>query len=158
VTLPIEIATIVEGDGELHSLPRLIHCVAIHLGLESPIVRRPLKSHRSDFDNEGRLSRFISLAATSVAPPPRILVVFDADDDCPKDYGPRLQAHALSVRPDATVGVVLAAREWEAWFLAGIESLCGYCGLADGLTSPSDCEAIRGAKEWLSKRMVGSRR
>jgi hypothetical protein len=51
------------------------------------------------------------------------------------------------------VAVVLAKREYEAWFLAAAESLRGMRGLSDALEGPLEPEAVRGAKEWLSDRM-----
>ena len=51
--------------------------------------------------------------------------------------------------------MVLAKREFEAWFLAAAESLAGYHDLSDSLVPPVDPEAIRGAKEWLGAKMAG---
>lgn len=51
------------------------------------------------------------------------------------------------------ISLVLANREYEAWFLAAAESLGGHCGLPSDLTSPSNPEGIRGAKEWLRRHM-----
>jgi hypothetical protein len=48
---------------------------------------------------------------------------------------------------------VAAVREFEAWFLAGAAGLAGQAGLPGDLKPPPDPEAIRGAKEWLSRRM-----
>ena len=48
---------------------------------------------------------------------------------------------------------MLAKQEFEAWFLAAAESLRGQRGLKDDIQSPTDPEAIRGAKEWLRGRM-----
>jgi hypothetical protein len=41
----------------------------------------------------------------------------------------------------------------ETWFLAAAESLRGCAGLPVDLAPPADPERIRGAKEWLGKRM-----
>ena len=50
------------------------------------------------------------------------------------------------------VAVVLAKREFEAWFLAAAGSLAGHHGLDAELVAPEHPEDIRGAKEWLSAR------
>jgi hypothetical protein len=52
------------------------------------------------------------------------------------------------------IALVLAKREFEAWFLAASASLRGIRGLPRDLEPPPDPEAIRGAKEWLNSRMV----
>jgi len=56
------------------------------------------------------------------------------------------------------ISVVLAMKEYEAWFIAAAESLRGQCGLAQDLVGDPNPEDIRGAKEWLSKRMPRNRR
>jgi hypothetical protein len=55
------------------------------------------------------------------------------------------------------ISLVLANREYEAWFIAAAESLRGRRGLAADLTGNPDPEGIRGAKEWLSDRMPRNR-
>ena len=55
--------------------------------------------------------------------------------------------HALNI------SVVVANREYEAWFLAAAGSLAGMSNLPDSLVAPEDPEDIRGAKEWISKKM-----
>jgi hypothetical protein len=46
--------------------------------------------------------------------------------------------------------MVLANREFEAWFLAGASSLSGHRGLADDLQVPVEPEKPRDCKGWLS--------
>jgi hypothetical protein len=63
----------------------------------------------------------------------------------------------FAARPDRTIRVALAHREYEAWFLAGIGSLAGRRGLEAQLVAPTDPESVHGAKEWLRRHMTGSR-
>jgi len=56
------------------------------------------------------------------------------------------------------ISVVLARKEYEAWFIAAAESLRGRCGLPSDLVSDPNPENIRGAKEWLSRHMPRNRR
>jgi hypothetical protein len=81
-----------------------------------------------------------------------VLVLLDADDDCPADLGPRLLARARHARPDKQVSVVLPKSEFETWFVAAAPSLSGHCGLPDGLETPTNPEAIRDAKGWIGSR------
>ena len=55
------------------------------------------------------------------------------------------------------IAVILAKKEFEAWFLAAAESLRGRHGLPLDLRSPQYPENIRGAKEWLSDKMPPGR-
>jgi hypothetical protein len=80
-----------------------------------------------------------------------VLVVLDADDDCPADLGPALLRRAQDARPDVRVSVVLANKEFEAWFLAGASSLAGHHGFPGDLAPPDRPESIRDAKGWLSE-------
>ena len=51
------------------------------------------------------------------------------------------------------ISVILAKREFEAWFLAAAESLRNKRGLPNNLVPPENPESIRGAKEWLGDKM-----
>ena len=95
-------------------------------------------------------------AACKIGGARAILVLLDSDDDCPADLGPRLLARAQCLSPDLRILVVLAKREFEAWFLASAESLRGRRGLRGDLVSPAYPEEVQGAKEWLSERMTGN--
>jgi hypothetical protein len=86
-----------------------------------------------------------------------ILVLVDADDDCPGTEGPAWLARAQKARSDKPVAVVFAKREFEAWFLAGASSLAGKRGMSTNLAAPPSPEEERGAKQWLTKQMEGSR-
>jgi hypothetical protein len=79
-----------------------------------------------------------------------VLILFDADDDCPKDLADKLLAPARSARPDKAVSLVVAKREFEGWFLAAAASLAGRCGLPDDFSWNGDPEAKRDAKGILS--------
>ena len=87
-----------------------------------------------------------------------ILVLLDADDDCPALLGPALLARAMRAASHLPIAVVLAMREYEAWFLAAATSLGNQRGLESDLLPPSDTERIRDAKGWLSKRMPAGKR
>jgi hypothetical protein len=55
------------------------------------------------------------------------------------------------------ISLVMANKEFEAWFIAAAESLRGRRGLAADLTPDPNPERIRGAKEWLSDHMPRNR-
>jgi hypothetical protein len=56
--------------------------------------------------------------------PDVILVVLDADEDCPTILAATILARAKTmVSPDFPIGVVVANREYETWFLAAFPSV-----------------------------------
>src|SRR5258708_27050891 len=72
---------------------------------------------------------------------------------CPKDLAEKLKARCHAKHADVTISIVIAKREYEAWFLAAARSLAGLRGLAEHLDPPVDPESVQGAKEWLTARM-----
>lgn len=149
-----ELACIVEGDGEIEAVPVAIRKIAQEILPELALRIHPLRVPRTRLVKPGELERSVELAARRVGRGGAILVVLDSDDDCPATLGPELLARARRVRSDLPIRVVLAKREFEAWFLASAISLRGLRGLAGDLEPPLDPESIRGAKEWLTARMT----
>lgn len=152
--MTFDLACIVEGHGEIEAIPvtirRIANLVAPKLALK---IHEPFRVPRNRLVKPDELERSVELAARRAGRNGAILIVLDGDDDCPAALGPELLARAQKARSDIPIRVVLAKREFEAWFLASAESLRGRRGLASDLEAPSDPEAIRGAKEWLTARM-----
>jgi hypothetical protein len=155
----LTLAAIVEGQGEVEAVPVLLRRVAAELDPYLALtVPKPIRLPRTKFPIKYELERAVQLAKLDAGPDGAILILADADDDCPAVLGPKLLDHAQSVAPDHKVSVVLAMYEYEAWFLASAESLRGRRGLPANLTRPSDPEAIRAAKGWLSHQMPAGRK
>lgn len=152
------VSCIVEGHGDRRALPVLVRRIAQAVVPEAVLtIPEPIRIPKDRLLKEGELERAVHLAAGHVGEQGGVLVLVDADDDCPAAVGPDLLGRARGARGDKLIGVVLAKREFEAWFLAGASSLGGQRGLPADLPAPPDPEAIQGAKEWLRKRMEGSR-
>jgi hypothetical protein len=83
-----------------------------------------------------------------------ILVLLDADDHCPKELASDLKTRCRASHGDLRISIVIANKEYEAWFLAAAQSLSGFGGLAEHLNPPNDPESVRGAKEWLTSKMT----
>ena len=49
--------------------------------------------------------------------------------------------------------VVVANREFEAWFIAASTSLGGMHGISENISPHQSPDSVRGAKEWLTKQM-----
>lgn len=156
----VRIAAIVEGHGEFEAVPILIRRIAqkIDPGFV-PKVLPPLRVPATRLLKEGEVERSIELAARKLQGRGGIVIIVDCDWEncCPAEQGPVLLKRAVVTRGDLPIAIVLAKREFEAWFLAAAESLRGQCGLPDDLEPPPDPEAIRGTKEWLTNRMPPGR-
>lgn len=148
----MKVGFIVEGHGEVYAVPILARRLAERFGVVCE-VHPPIRVRRPTIVREGELERHVDLLGDKVGPDGRILVLLDADDDLACQLGPALLARAQRARPDRTIGVALAVREYEAWFLAAAASLRGQRGLPDHLEPPQDPERVRDAKGWLSEQM-----
>jgi hypothetical protein len=150
----VRLASIVEGDGECEAIPVLVRRIALTLDPGFvPLVQPVLRVPGSRLVKQGELERTVELAARKLGGQGGILIVLDCDDGCPAVDAPALLKRASAARPDFAISVVLAKREYEAWFLAAAESLRGQRGLPADLAAPPDPEAIRDAKGWLADRM-----
>lgn len=150
----MKIACIVEGHGEVEAVPLLIRRIGRN-ALVYPEVLRPMRIPSSKLRKEGELERAVEFSARKCGADGGILILLDCDDDCPANLGPALLARAKRARNDRRIGVVLAKREYEAWFLAAAASLAGHRGLPVDLLPPPNPEDIRNAKGWLKNRMEG---
>jgi hypothetical protein len=145
---------IVEGHGEIDAVPILIRRILGAQRPDLPIqVPPPLRLSRGKITKPAELSRAVELMARKAGDGAPVLIFIDADDDCPAELGPQLLAVARMSRSDREIGVVVAQREFEAWYLASASSLSGIGGLPGGLVPPPDHQQIRNAKGWLDHRM-----
>ena len=81
-----------------------------------------------------------------------LLILLDADHDCPATLGPSLLHRAKTHRSDVPIACVLAKRMFENWIVAGASTLAGVKGLPDPLSPPPDCEGRSGSK-WLGEQL-----
>jgi hypothetical protein len=150
---PVTIASVVEGYGEVRALPVLLRRITQAANVWDAKIPEPHRVSRGTLVAPGGVENAVrKVAALHMSGPGGILVLIDSDDDCPASMGPDLLSRARGVRGDKEIAVVLAHREFEAWFLAAATSLSGCRGLVDPLEPPPNPEGIRGAKAWLSAR------
>lgn len=153
----MSIASIVEGDGEVAALPVLLRRLAAEWS-PGAIVQalQPIRVRRDKFLNKDEeFRRQLLLAAAKSGEDGWVLIVLDADDDCPATLGSQIYQRAQQYIPHRRLSVVLANREFEAWFIAAAPSLQGFrgFGLVNGETVQA--EIPRNAKGWIKERMQG---
>jgi Domain of unknown function (DUF4276) len=147
------IVSIVEGQAEVEALPVLVRRVLADLGAAGVGVARPFRVRRNRIVRAGELERALVQSARARPRAGAFLVVVDADDDCPVGLGNELLRRSRQAT-QLPVSVVLAQREFEAWFLGAKESLRGVRGIRDDAVAPDHPESIRGAKERLTANMA----
>ena len=151
------IVPVVEGQSEVASIPVLVRRILQeHLGVHDIEVARPFRVKRSRVVKEGELERAVQQALRDRDNAKCVLLLLDADDDCPGELGPSLLSRCRNATALPTA-VVLANKEFEAWFLGAKESLRGTRGIRNDACAPEDPESIRGAKEHLTRNMKGRR-
>lgn len=155
--MSVNIVPIVEGQSEVESVPVLLRRVRERLRTYGVDVARPFRVKRNSVVRKGELERAVRQAVRSRDNAGCVLVLLDADDDCPAELAPSLLERCEQVT-NLPVAVVLANKELEGWFLGAKESLRGVRGIRDDTVAPPDPEGIRGAKERLTQNMAGGRR
>ena len=109
---PVRIACIVEGDGEEAAMPLLVRRIARDmepLALVEPFLSQRIPKSRL-VGKPPYLENAIEFAARGAGTSGAILLVVDADDDCPAAVGPALLQRARKARADVPSAVVLAKR------------------------------------------------
>lgn len=144
----MSLVPIVEGHAETESIPILLRRLGIFA------VARPFRVKRNKVVKEGEIERAVLQAVRDRDGASAVLVLLDADDDCPAVLGPALLARCATAT-SLPVSVVIANREIEAWFLGGIESLRGVRGIREDARWRGDPEEPRGAKGRVESMMVG---
>jgi hypothetical protein len=152
----VKVAAIVEGDGEVVALPILLR----RLGdWQTPDIviqaLPPIRVRRDRFLNrDEEFRRHLLLAAAKCGEDGWILVLLDADDDCPAILAREILERAHCCVPHRRVSVVLANREYEAWFIAAAESLNGQRGFTFDPADVIAPELPRDAKGWIKAHIA----
>jgi hypothetical protein len=154
----LTILPLVEGHSEVRAIRDLLLRLLQRAGIQEAVVVRPFRVHRSQVVRAEEIERALrhALSARARDGVNAVLVLLDADKDCPAEMAPRLLGRARDASSQP-VRVVLPKAEIEAWVLAGIESLRGRRGIRADAECPPDAEAIRNAKGAISELMEGTR-
>lgn len=169
----IRIAPIVEGHGECSCIRTLLDrvwreaCGGAYTEVLQP-VRRP-RSKMIKYDRATRrivlgreeVDRAIRLAAMKLGAraddqtPSLILLMLDADEDCPKEIAELMQEAELHIDPQIGLSTVFPKIEYETWFVAAAPSLTDCLTLHESDADIDDPEAAGCGKSWVEQRFVG---
>ena len=105
-TDPITFGFVVEGQGEEQAFPLLVRriCQELH-GFHAIKTTRPVRITRSRLIRPADLEKGIRLAQEICHTNGRVLVLLDADDDCPAERGPQLRARANQIPGASAVSI-----------------------------------------------------
>ena len=148
---------IVEGHGEVQAVPILLRRFAHEVFEKNLHVLSAYRLPRGRMAAAQHLEKAVSLARWKLEQHDgrgAIVVIADADDDCPARCAPAFLERARRVAQEIPVGVVFAKAEYEAWFLGAIRSLRGHGGVVDNASPPANVESIGGAKEFLQRHCM----
>ena len=152
----LSIVVVVEGTGEVKSAPGLIRRVLWERLGRYDIPRIGAVKASGKLDLVNNLEQRLGIAMSEG--PDAILVLVDADDECPVEAVGSLVDRASALNLGVPVAVVYAKCEYEAWFISSLsegtgEGIRARLSIASSVNAPEDVEGIRGAKEWLEGRM-----
>lgn len=155
------IGLLVEGHGEMAAMPILVRRIAEAFSPEVPLRLPPsawrVPKHKM-LQSDAEILKPINVFAQAITRSGGgILVVWDADDDCPASEGPRQQKRIQALRPDVRIRVVIANREFESWFLAAAASLSAANHLLPGVIDHPLPESLRDAKGWITANRPAGR-
>ncbi len=145
------IQPIVEGHGEVPAVPLLVRRLGELMGIAYVPVGAPFRSRRSQLVQKDGLQRVIRRARGEPGCK-ALLILLDADDDCPKEEGPKLLRWGQEAATPLACAVVMANREYEAWFLGNLEVLLHKRGIRPAQPYDGNPEAKRDARGEVESR------
>jgi len=140
------IQLIVEGAGEVEAVPVLLRRLAAEFGVPQTQFGRPIRRARSQLVLRQDLDHALTLARLQ-RNCEAVFILFDADDLCPKTQANPIRDLVRELARGLPTSLVIANREYEAWFLASQETL------GASRPYPIDPDLKRGAKEELERRL-----
>lgn len=149
------IVAIVEGPGDKKAVPGLVrkilwecHCFEIPVSQAIPTGGKPFLLKRFE--------RFLRYAVDNGGT--AVLVLLDADKECPRANAVGLARRATEMNLNVPVAIVYAKQEYETWFICSLapdrgDRIREWLELPADVTAPECPETIRDAKGWLRARM-----
>lgn len=156
----LNIAAIVEGDGDVEAVPGLLRRILGERLLRYDIQATKPKPAHGKPNLLKKFEQFLQYAVIDNCD--AILVILDADEECPMSEARTLATRAAALNLKVPVAIVYAKSEYETWFIASLSECTGAAirarlGIPHTEHPPDNLENIRGAKGWLNEKMPGDR-
>lgn len=155
--MTIGVFPIVEGHGEVAAVPALVRRFAeeVHRRFDYRVLE-PYRLARTKFAQDAEIVRALRFAAIKLQPFTlrHVLVLMDADDDCPAEQHERIQRIVTESALPLNVGFVMPTREYEAWFIGCLDRSKPHADIRDEIPALADPSTIRDAKGWFRSRVL----
>jgi len=152
----MKVYPIVEGQGEVEAAPVLLRRLLAEADCQTIGVGRPIRRTQSQLRSREGIQAGVRLALLQPECA-AVVILFDGEDDCPKELAAQVRAWARAAAAGTPCDVVVAYREYETWFLAALESLRGQYGISKDAATPANPESKRDAKGALEEFMPPER-
>ncbi len=150
------IILVVEGDGDLAAAPILLNRILLErLGRTDVAVaygKQGVVNAHGRQNLESRLETLLGHALEK-SECDAILILLDADSDCPVELAGKLRQACQAIQVLCPVEIVCANREYESWFLASLDTIRGRHGIPESANLTQAAENISNPKAWLSGQM-----
>lgn len=162
--MSVFIAPIVEGHAEVKAVERLLFRIwnEVVCGTDRLQVLEPFRPKRDQIlqvdgvalgkEVQKAVIKLQAKLKREVSATGLVLLLFDAEKECPAQLARRLLDLAHKARADAPIACVLANQMFENWIIAGSGTLHGVNGLPNPLPDVADVEAV-GGKGWIKEQL-----
>lgn len=154
-----KIVPIVEGDGEITAVPALLYRLLREADASDFQVATPKNAHGAgNLTKKDGVEKFVQYAWLEPGCV-GVIIVLDGDSSrCAMTLATGLAKRVRKLNVTKPVAVVVANREYEAWFLASLPSIAGK-QISDALCFPAEVtlncepEAVRNVKGWITRQL-----
>ena len=150
------IVPVVEGAGDVAALPELLGRILWEMYDRTDIIVAQGKSGVVNANGRQKLERKLENFLQHAQNKPEcdaILVLLDADDDCPVELAQGLLERCERMGLNRPVQIVCAHRSYESWFLASLDTIKGQRGISDTAVLSQAAEDVSNPKQWLTDQM-----
>lgn len=146
---------IVEGKGDEKAVPGLVRRILWDNCRHDLLVARSIVTNGKPLLLR-KFERFLRYAMADGCA--AVLVLLDADAECPREKAADLVQRAQELNLKIPVAIVYAKCEYETWFICSLspdrgDKIRERLKLPAHVTAPANAEAIRDAKTWLNRHM-----
>ena len=150
------IVPVVEGAGDVAALPELLGRILRERFNRPDVIVAQGKNGVVNANGRQNLERKLENFLQHAQNKPQcdaILVLLDADDDCPVALAQGLLERCERMGLNRPVQIVCAHRSYESWFLTSLDTIKGQRGIGDTAVLSRAAEDVSNPKQWLTNQM-----
>ncbi len=160
MTAPPKLIAIVEGPGDRTAVPGLLRRILGERLNRYDITVAKAKALGSKSNLNKKLEMFLRYALIEECS--AILVLVDADTECPTELAVSIVNRVIPLNLDVPVAVACAKHEYETWFICMLSENTGQkirerLEISETVTAPKNIEDVRDPKGWLTNHMPANR-